>query len=106
MISYYKNEKYYVICHIGENDPFCAVVNRGVEDAAVCFGVNAEFLGPVKYDVEKQVEIFNSAIDNDAAGIAVSITKPDMWVVPVKKARNSGIPVVAFNSRENKLNKF
>ena len=102
MISYSEKEKYYVICHIGANDPFCAVVNRGVEDASLYFGVRAEFSGPVRYDVKKQVEIFNNAIDENAAGIAVSITKPDMWVGPLKRALDCGIPVVAFNARENK----
>lgn len=88
---------FYLVSHGGPADPFWAVVMKGMNDAAEKYGVNATYLGPVKYSIQTFVNNLNAAIAAKPDGIIVTITDVNAVEEPLKRAIAAGIPVIAIN---------
>lgn len=93
-------EHYYLISHAGIIDPFWNVPFNGAKAAADETGVKLTILAPEKVnDYNRQLELLQSAIEEKPAGIATTVTDPDVFANALKTARKKNIPIIAFNAR-------
>ncbi len=86
MVTFLSGAAYWVGCY------------EGMEAAAELYGVKTVYTGTAEYDVNKQVTAFDQVAAKKPAGIAITAINPDAFIVPINKAMDSGIPVVAFDS--------
>jgi simple sugar transport system substrate-binding protein len=92
---------FYVVPHGGIVDPFWAIVNRGVEDAAKALNVKAVYTAPEKPgDVARQADLLRAAIAAKPDGIVVTLSSPETIGPLIIEAREKGIPVVLINVKE------
>lgn len=88
--------RFAVVIYDSPGNPFWAKVQNGVKEAEKFFNCSAT----VQYasgDPVKQNDILESALTNKVDGIAVTINYDDAYDQVVAKAREQGVPVVAFN---------
>ncbi|MBE3064399.1 MAG: substrate-binding domain-containing protein [Spirochaetes bacterium] len=84
--------KFVLVSHGSSGDPFHSVVQQGMEDAALVYGVKAEILFS-EGDNAKEVDIMEQAIAGNPDGIGVSIVDP--------VALDKGIPMIAFHNDDS-----
>lgn len=77
---------------------FFSVMDRAAQDAAKQLGVTVKFMGPKQFDVAQQVSMLESAIEAGYDGIAYSAPDPKAFDRVYEKAKEKGIPMVAFNT--------
>ncbi len=81
---------------------FFLSVHAGVEQAGRDLHVNILWNGPQnETDYSRQIEIVDSMITRQVAGLAISATDQDALVTPLERAIRSGIPVTVFDSAVN-----
>ena len=85
-------------------NPFFVPAKNGSHDAAALLGATAEWTGSTSSDVGEMVKAMRKAIDERAAGIAVSIIDPTAFDAPTSLALQHGIPVVSYNADGGKTN--
>lgn len=75
-------------------------VLRAAEEKATELGnVEITHLGPpTEADIDKQVQIIETAINDDYDGIILAACDKDALVDPVQKAKDAGIPVIMIDS--------
>lgn len=83
------------ITHAAPGDTFWDLVRRGAEAAAKKDNVELQYSAAP--DGADQANLVQTAIDSKVDGIAVTLAKADAMQANVKKAADSGIPVVALN---------
>jgi len=88
---------FYYVPHAGAGDPFWAVQKLGWETACSQLGVRGIFSAPVKFSIQEQVNMLESAISARPDGIATTISSDTAFEAPLKRARELGIPVIAIN---------
>jgi ABC-type sugar transport system substrate-binding protein len=80
-------------------DPWNAVVQKGMADAAAQLSVDAIMLFIPKYDdAAAQVALLESTLQEKPDGIITTIINPTMFNGALEKALNMGIPVIASNT--------
>lgn len=87
----------YVFLPKSLNNPYWVDARKGMEAGAEDLGVEAQFLGPDSDDAAKQVAIFESVLATKPAGIAVSPNDPASVRDVISRAREAGIPVIAWD---------
>ncbi len=87
----------YVFLPKSLNNPYWVDAREGMEAKAEELGVEAEFLGPDQDDAAQQVQIFESILATNPAGIAVSPNDPASVLDVISRARAQGIPVIAWD---------
>lgn len=87
----------YVFLPKSLNNPYWVDARKGMEDEAKKLGVKAQFLGPDTDDAAKQVSIFESILAQKPLGIAISPNDPASVRDIVARARDMGIPVIAWD---------
>ncbi|QGP91270.1 Periplasmic binding protein domain protein [Neomoorella glycerini] len=92
-----KKLKFAMIIHDTGNS-FFSVMDRAAQDAAKQLGVEVKFMGPKTFDVAQEVNMLESAVDAGYDGIAFTAPDPKAFDRPIKKAKEKGIPTVAFNT--------
>lgn len=92
-----KKLKFAVVIHDTGNS-FFSVMDTASQDAAKQLGVEVKFMGPKSFDVAQQISMIESAIDAGYDGIAYSAPDPKAFDAMYKKAKEKGIPVIAFNT--------
>jgi simple sugar transport system substrate-binding protein len=85
-------------------NPFFVPARYGSADAAQAYGVSVEWTGSRTSDVGEMVKAMKRAVDEQAAGIAVSLIDPDAFNGPTALAIRRGIPVVSYNADGGKVN--
>ena len=96
---------YYVVTHGGPGDPWWGgVFNNGIE-AAQDYYANTEiqWLGPAKYDVQKQVDMLNTAISADPDGIVITIPNARAMEEPIRRIHEKGIPLITVNVTDERF---
>lgn len=88
--------KFILASYCGAGNPFWSIVEDGMRDAAKALGVEAvmQYAGE---DTGKQIDFIDVAIAGGVDGIGVVIHDSTAFDAPVQRARDAGIPVVAFN---------
>lgn len=93
---------FYVVSHSGPGDPFWAVMHKGVMEAGEKLGARVIFTAPDQPgNVAKQVSLLQAAIAARPDGIALTVPDRKVMARPLQDARKRGIPVVAFDTRED-----
>lgn len=92
----------YMVSHSSPADPYWAVVNQGLIDAAEKFDMNVVFSAPDKYSITEMINIFESAIDADPDAIAISTTDPVAMDSTLRRAIDSGIPLINYDSKDGR----
>jgi simple sugar transport system substrate-binding protein len=87
-----------VVSHGQANDPFWSVVKNGVTQAAEDMKVSVDYRAPETFDMVKMGQLIDAAINQNPAGLIVSIPDADALSAPIKKAVAAGIPVISMNS--------
>lgn len=88
---------FYLLSHGGPSDAFWIDWNAGATKACDQLNVTCKisFSGG---DMAAQKEAFNSAIAAHPDGIATTSAQPGLWTGEVKAAKDTGIPVIFFNT--------
>lgn len=85
-----------MISHAPAGDAFFDTIINGAKAASAKDNVDFEYSGDG--DVTKQATLVQAAIDAKVDGIAVSIPNADALRSTILKAKDAGIPVVAYNA--------
>ncbi|HEB32680.1 MAG TPA: hypothetical protein ENI15_17690 [Spirochaetes bacterium] len=88
---------YFRLVTHGGNDPFWAVVQKGMMDAAKELGAKAD-IDLVGSDLPLQAKRFKEAVAMRPDGIALVINDNTMWDKPVADALAKGINVIGINN--------
>jgi simple sugar transport system substrate-binding protein len=90
---------YYVVTHGGPGDPWWGgVFNNGIEAAQEYYqNTEVHWLGPAKYDVQKQVDMLNTAISEDPDGIVLTVPNANAFREPISRIHEEGIPLITIN---------
>lgn len=88
---------YFRLVTHGGDDPFWAVVNQGMRDAAEQLGCRAE-IDLAGGDLANQQKAFQDAVASNPDGIALVINDETAWDKPVQDALDEGIPVIGINN--------
>lgn len=91
---------YYLVSHAGAGDPFWPAVFNGARIASAELGIRLTVLAPeIPGDTRRQLELLESAVAQDAAGIATTIPCENAFSELLRTAQKKGIPVLAFNAQ-------
>ena len=83
----------------GFQHQFWQAVKQGSEKAAADFNVSVTFEGPeTETMVDKQLEMLQTAIDKNPAGIGFAALDSKAAIPLLQKAHDKGIPIVGFDS--------
>lgn len=80
------------------SNEFAPFIKKGVEKAAAELNVDAQLVGPVGPDAEKQVAEIENLIQKGVDGLAISSVSTDALSPVIQKALAEGIPVVTYNT--------
>ncbi len=91
--------QYWFVNHVYSN-PFFVPTQYGFQDAAALLGIPTPKWGgsAATSSVPEMVSFLNTAIAAKAAGIATTVISATGFTAPVKKAMDTGIPVVSYNA--------
>ena len=87
-----------VVTHGQASDPFWAVVQRGINDAARQVNIPVAYEAPDIYDVSRMSQLIDAAVATHPAGLVVSLPDPAGLAPAIRRAVRAGIPVVSINS--------
>lgn len=87
-----------VVSHGQASDPFWSVVKNGVAQAATDMGVNVDYRAPETFDMVAMAQLIEAAVNQNPAGLVVSIPDADALGPSIQKAVAAGIPVISMNS--------
>ena len=88
----------FAIIHLQEGNPYFAVEEAGVKEAAAELGVDFIFKGPATMDVASQIELVDSLIAQKVDVIGISAIDPNALVPLGKKALEAGIKFFSWDS--------
>ena len=91
---------FYFVTHGAPQEPYWAMVIKGMTDAAKVLGVNATYVAPETFSIEELVGMLNSTIALKPDGIGVTITDPSALKSLLVRAKELGIPVVAIDTND------
>lgn len=90
--------RFVMISHIGSNDANMKWLTLSLEDFENRFpGVKTEYVSTNEYSIQKHIQLIEQVIATKPDGIAVPIASSQAMEPVLRKAIDSGIPVVAFN---------
>ncbi|MFZ4615501.1 MAG: substrate-binding domain-containing protein [Rectinemataceae bacterium] len=92
---------YFRLCTHGGDDPFWAVVTKGMQDAATELGCKAD-IDLVGGDVSALQKAFLTAVASKPDGIALVINDDNAYDKPVADAIAKGINVIGINNDDSK----
>ena len=95
-------ERYVMITHGQNSDPFWSVVKRGADDAAEELGVKVEYRAPSTFDMAKMAQLLDAAVASQPDGLIISLTDADALGKGIKNAVDQQIPVITINSGGDK----
>ena len=90
--------KTYVLVPKNLGNPYFDTANKGAQEAAKELGVTVTYQGPATADAPQQIQLINSLIAQNVAGLAVSADDSDALVTAGKAAIAAKIPVVSWDS--------
>lgn len=91
-------ERFVMVTHTQGTDPFWPVVQKGGEDAAKAVGADFEYNFAPSGDMADMARLIEAATATQPDGLVVSLPDPDALGPAIKRAADSGIPVITINS--------
>lgn len=87
-----------VVSHGQASDPFWNVAKNGVDAGAKAARVKVQYRSPATFDMVEMAKLIDAAVAQKPDGIVVTIPDADALGPSIKRAVQSGIPVVSMNS--------
>ncbi|KHL92213.1 sugar-binding protein [Paenibacillus sp. IHB B 3415] len=78
--------------------PYWEMVEKGAKEAAAKYGIDIEFTGPVRNNMEEQISLLEKAIAAQADAIIVQGLNDEKFTPVIDKAVNRGIPVITIDT--------
>lgn len=78
--------------------PYWEMVEKGAAKAAEEYGMNIEFTGPVRNNMEEQINLLEKAIAARVDAIIVQGLNEEKFTPVINKAVNQGIPVITIDT--------
>ncbi|MEK3763146.1 sugar-binding protein [Paenibacillus sp. FSL P4-0338] len=78
--------------------PYWEMVEKGAAEAAAKYGIEIEFTGPVRNNMEEQISLLEKAIAAQADAIIVQGLNDEKFTPVIDKAVNRGIPVITIDT--------
>jgi simple sugar transport system substrate-binding protein len=91
-----KQLNFVMITHAEPGDTFWDIIRKGANAAAEKDNVKLQYLAAP--EAAKEAQLIQTAIDQHADGIALTLAFPDAEAPMVKAAQAAGIPIVGFNA--------
>jgi rhamnose transport system substrate-binding protein len=88
----------YVLVPKNLGNPYFDTANTGAQEAAGELGVTVTYQGSSTADATQQIQLLNSLIAQNVAGLAISANDSDALVPTGRTAIEAGIPVVTWDS--------
>lgn len=79
-------------------NPYFDTADKGAQEAAKELGVTVTYQGSATSDATEQIQLLNSLLAQNPAGLAISANDSDALVPVGKQAIDAGIPVVTWDS--------
>ena len=98
------DEVYYMVTFLAGID-YWVTCFEGMQDAAALFGVSVEYTGATTTDVAEQVQVLESVIAMQPAGIALTAVNAEALREPIDRAIAEGIAVIMFDSDSPESNR-
>lgn len=87
-----------VVSHGQASDPFWNVAKNGVDAGARDSRVKVQYRSPATFDMVEMAKLIDAAVAQKPDGIVVTIPDADALGPSIRRAVQSGIPVVSMNS--------
>lgn len=87
-----------IVAHGQAADPFWSVVKNGAAEAGEDSGVTVDFRSPETFDMVQMAQLIDAAVNQQPAGLVVSIPDADALGPSIQRAVDAGIPVISINS--------
>ena len=98
-----KPAKIYLVAHGACSwDAFWCVIEQGNKDAARDLGVDLTIISPPKWDPEQTASDIDKALAAKPDALGVVVSDGAMFQEPMMRAIKSGIPVIAYNSADQR----
>lgn len=95
--------RFVMVSHIGSNDPNMKWLTLAMDEFEEKYpSVTTEYVSSNQYSVQELIRLLDQTIASRPDGIAVPIVSKDALEGPIRRAIDSGIPVVAFNIPDNR----
>ncbi|WP_054939652.1 sugar-binding protein [Paenibacillus ihuae] len=78
--------------------PYWEMVEKGAKEAAETYGIDIEFTGPVRNNMEEQISLLEKAIAAQVDAIIVQGLNDEKFTPVIDKAVNRGIPVITIDT--------
>lgn len=78
--------------------PYWEMVEKGAREAAAKYGMDIEFTGPVRNNMEEQLSLLEKAIAAQVDAIIVQGLNDEKFTPVIDKAVNRGIPVITIDT--------
>lgn len=93
------NSEYHIVLIEQERyHPYWEMVERGAREAAEKYGIDIEFTGPVRNNMEEQISLLEKAIAAQVDAIIVQGLNDEKFTPVIDKAVNRGIPVITIDT--------
>lgn len=76
---------------------FTGVAKRGAEAAGADLGADVDVQGPPDFDPTAAIGIFEGMAQRGVGGLVVMPMPGDVWVTPIRRATDAGVPVLTAN---------
>lgn len=87
-----------MVTHGQANDAFWNVVKNGAAEAAKETGVQFDYRAPETFDMVAMGQLIDAAVNQQPAGLVVTIPDADALGPSIQRAAAAGIPVITINS--------
>ena len=91
---------FYFVTHGAPQEPYWAMVIKGMQDAATALGVNATYIAPETFSIEEMIGMLKSTIALKPDGLGVTITDPAAMKDDLTRAKEAGIPTIAIDTND------
>lgn len=80
------------------DNPYWRTVEKGARSAAKKYGVNLEYVGPIRINQKEQIEFIDKAIASKVDGILLQGSDDEEFLLAIQKAKQQGIPVFTVDT--------
>ncbi|MEP1446066.1 MAG: sugar ABC transporter substrate-binding protein [Paraglaciecola sp.] len=95
---YAANERFIMVSHAPDSDPWWNTIKNALKEASSDMGVEVLYRNPASGDLADMARIIEQSIASKPDGLIVSIADYDVLKRPLEKALKKQIPVITINS--------
>lgn len=100
-----ENEVYYMLDFVSGVEYWVPVYEM-FKQAGVQLNVKTMHAGPIEYDLNKQIAVFEQVLAKKPAGIALCPMNGDAFVEPIQRAIDMGVAIITFATHGENSNEF